>query len=119
MRDGEGRRRLPPAPPAAPHLPSAAAPIAAELTLCLPPPPPSPPQTLSARTAYAARPVQAFKPASQQQGRQQLAVVAEGDSRIGKRPIPVPAKVSVTIDGQTIKVKVRVEGRLKKGKGSS
>ena len=26
-------------------------------------------------------------------------------SRIGKRPIPIPAKVSITIDGQHVQVK--------------
>ncbi len=50
----------------------------------------------------------AFRPATQQQTqRQQLHVVAK-DSRIGKRPVPVPDKVTVTVDGQTVKVKVRV-----------
>ncbi len=51
--------------------------------------------------------VAAFQPATQQRQRVQLRVVAK-DSRIGKVPVPVPAKVTVAIDGQTVTVKVSV-----------
>lgn len=62
---------------------------------------------MQATSSYMGQRLQAFKPAQRQQAaRQQLQIVAK-DSRIGKMPIPVPAKVQVTVDGQTVKVKVR------------
>lgn len=61
------------------------------------------------QTAFAssfAGSVAAFQPATQQrQGRQQLRVSAK-DSRIGKVPITVPAKVDVKVNGRTVVVKV-------------
>jgi large subunit ribosomal protein L6 len=51
--------------------------------------------------------LQAFQPATVQRPRQQQLQVVAKDSRIGKRPVPVPDKVAVTLDGQTVKVKVR------------
>ena len=59
----------------------------------------------SVASSFAGRAV-ALKPATQQRQQQPFVVTAK-DSRIGKQPIPVPAKVTVTLDGQTVKVKVR------------
>jgi hypothetical protein len=44
-----------------------------------------------------------------------LAVYAR-ESRIGAKPVPVPKGVTVTIDGTTLKVKVRVVGRSRRCK---
>lgn len=61
-------------------------------------------QTTAFASAFAGS-VAAFQPATQQrQGRQQLRVSAK-DSRIGKVPITVPAKVDVKVNGQTVVVK--------------
>ena len=62
----------------------------------------------SASCSFAAGQALAFRPVHQQQHtqRQQLHVVAK-DSRIGKVPVPVPDKVTVTIKGQSVHVKVR------------
>lgn len=65
----------------------------------------------STASSFAVGRAVAFRPAQQQQvQRQQFNVVAK-DSRIGKRPVPVPDKVTVTVEGQTVKVKVRRPGR--------
>lgn len=58
----------------------------------------------STASAFVGRAV-AFQPATQQRQRVQLRVVAK-DSRIGKVPVPVPEKVTISIEGQTVKVKV-------------
>lgn len=57
-------------------------------------------------SAFAGTRLAASQATTARQQRQQLNVVAK-DSRIGKVPVPVPDKVSVTLDGQTVKVKVR------------
>lgn len=68
-------------------------------------------QTTAFASAFAGS-VAAFQPATQQrQGRQQLRVSAK-DSRIGKVPITVPAKVDVKVNGQTVVVKVRGAPRV-------
>lgn len=63
-------------------------------------------QTTAFASAFAGS-VAAFQFATQQrQGRQQLRVSAK-DSRIGKVPITVPAKVDVKVNGRNVVVKVR------------
>eukprot|EP00887_Chlorella_sp_A99_P003397 scaffold7.g3397.t1 len=49
----------------------------------------------------------AFKPATQRAQQQRvISISADGKlSRIGKQPVPLPDKVQVTLDGQTVKVK--------------
>ena len=65
-------------------------------------------QSVASSFAAGRAVVATARPTSQRQ--QQPFVVTAKDSRIGKQPITVPDKVTVTLDGQTVKVKVR--GRL-------
>jgi hypothetical protein len=48
----------------------------------------------------------AFRAAVQRQQRSPVAQVVAKQSRIGKLPVIVPDKVQVTLDGNTVKVKV-------------
>jgi hypothetical protein len=57
-------------------------------------------------TAFTGQRLAAPQATAARQQRQQLQVVAK-DSRIGKRPIPLPEKVTVELSGQDVKVKVR------------
>jgi hypothetical protein len=50
----------------------------------------------------------AFRSVSQRQSRHNNVEVFAKQSRIGKQPVPVPDKVQVTIDGNTLIVKVRL-----------
>lgn len=47
--------------------------------------------------------------ASRAQGRSTRLNVVAHESRIGKQPVKLPDKVQVTIDGNTIKVKVSLD----------
>jgi hypothetical protein len=62
-------------------------------------------QSVASSFAAGRAVVATARPNSQRQ--QQPFVVTAKDSRIGKQPIPVPEKVTVTLEGQTVKVKVR------------
>jgi hypothetical protein len=51
--------------------------------------------------------LQAFQPAAARQQRGAHVQTTCKDSRIGKVPVPVPDKVTVTVNGQHVVVKVR------------
>jgi hypothetical protein len=55
----------------------------------------------------AARQQRAFRAMAAGQSRSVVVRVTAGESRIGSKPVPVPKGVTVTIDGMTLKVKVR------------
>ena len=65
--------------------------------------------TMLASSSFSGRAL-AFKAQQQRSQRPHALEVVAKESRIGKQPVPVPDKVTVTLDGNLVMVKVRGGG---------